>query len=347
MINKINLKELKTLLKVEEINSLIQHAKNISLITHQNPDGDAIGSMLALYHFLQQYKGKEIHAIVPDDFPDFLAWMPKSEEILICTNVSEEIIKVLENSDLIICLDFNHTSRIQCLRETVLNVNADKVLIDHHPNPEDFTRFVFSETNVSSTSELLYHIMTSLEGEIDKDIAACLFTGIMTDTGGFSHNSSSPGTYEIVAELLKTGIDKNAIFDNIYNNFTSDRMRLMGYCLNEKMKVFPEYKTAYISITKEEMNKYNFKTGDTEGFVNLPLSIKGIVISALFIERDGMIKASFRSKGKVAVNELSKKHFNGGGHRNAAGGELYESMDKTLEKFISILPEYRNEIEKV
>ena len=331
---------------IHEIAELLKKSSVITLITHQNPDGDAIGSVLGLYHYLLSQKGKKVNVIVPDDYPDFLAWMPDCDKIIIAENEIEKVKNAINKSETIFCLDFNHTSRIAIIRELVLNAKAVKVLIDHHPHPEPFARYTISETKVSSTSELLYNLITSINGKINKQIAACLFTGIMTDTGGFSHNSSHPGTYEIIADLLKTGIDKNDIFDKIYNNFSSDRMRLMGYCLNQKMQVYPEYKTAFISLSKKELDDFNFKTGDTEGFVNLPLSIKGIKISALFIEKDDMIKTSFRSKGHFPVNLLSKKYFNGGGHTNAAGGEYYDTMEKTLEKFIEILPEFKEDIDK-
>ncbi len=329
---------------LNNIEAEIIKADRITLISHQSPDGDAIGSVLALYHFLKNEYNKDIRALVPDDFPDFLAWIPSSKDITICFKNLNKAKNIIATSDLIFCLDFNHTSRIECVKDEVLKSNAVKVLIDHHPNPEKFADYTLSETKVSSTSELLYRVIVKLNGRITHEIASCLFTGIMTDTGGFSHNSSNPGTFEIVSDLLETGINKNQIFDNIYNNFTADRMRLMGYCLHEKMKFFPEYKTAYISISQKELKGFNFQTGDTEGFVNLPLAIKGVVFSALFIEKDNLVKTSFRSKGNFAVNNFSKKHFNGGGHTNAAGGESYNTMKETLEKFESLLPDYRKEI---
>ena len=349
IVIKIIFTQIPVNLKTKDINEIAEVLKKssvITLITHQNPDGDAIGSVLGLYHYLLSLGGKKVNVIVPDDYPDFLAWMPGCDKIIIACNEMEKVKKVIQESEAIFCLDFNHTSRIAIIREQVLKANALKVLIDHHPHPEPFAKYIISETKVSSTSELLYNLITTIKGKINKEIAACLFTGIMTDTGGFSHNSSHPGTYEIIANLLKTGIDKNDIFDKIYNNFSADRMRLMGYCLNKKMQVYPEFKTAFISLSKKELEDFNFKTGDTEGFVNLPLSIKGIKISALFIEKDDMIKTSFRSKGSFPVNLLSGKYFNGGGHRNAAGGEYYDTMEKTLKKFIEILPEFKEDIDK-
>ena len=325
--------------KIAEIQKLIEKNKSISIISHFNPDGDAIGAVLAMYHYLKTLPGKTLNMYVPDDFPDYLKWMPESEKIYICDKNNVKALEEIKKSDLIFFLDFNHTSRIPCLRETVLNLNADKILIDHHPKPEQFANIIISETKVSSTSELLFTIIKELGGKITIPIAECLFTGIMTDTGGFSHNSSNYGTYEIVANLLKTGINKNHIFDNIYHNYSADRMKLMGYCLHSKMKVFPEYQTAYISLTKKELEEFNFKTGDTEGFVNMPLSIKGIKASALFIEKDNMIKTSFRSKGDLAINEIARKYFNGGGHKNAAGGEYYGTMEETVKRFIEIMPE--------
>jgi bifunctional oligoribonuclease and PAP phosphatase NrnA len=332
---------LKTFDHFNEIETVINGSSHISILTHKNPDGDAIGSVLALFHFLSTYKDKETRMIVPDALPDFLKWMPGAEKIMVCEENKEASKQFIEKSDLIVCCDFNHTSRIDCMKNPVLASKGTKFLIDHHPNPEKFADYLFSEPDVSSTAELIYRVIQAFGGRITQEIAYCLFTGIITDTGGFSHNSSDPETYRIVAELLRTGIDKNLIFDKIYSNFTADRMRLMGYCLNEKMKVFPEFKTAFISISKKEMERFNYKTGDTEGFVNLPLSVEGVVFSALFIERADKVKISFRSKGNFAANEFSNAHFNGGGHRNAAGGESYAPLDETVSKFTALLPDYQ------
>lgn len=346
MILKTKKTGLKTKEIIADVKELLKTAKSISIITHQGPDGDAIGSSLGLFHFLKLLNKTNVNVIVPDTFPDFLSWMPGSNEITVCKNSTDAASCLLDQSDIIFCLDFNHTSRIPCLSETVIKSDAVKILIDHHPNPENFTKYIISETSASSTAELIYNFISEFDTEINQDIASCLFTGIMTDTGGFSHNSSHPGTFEIVANLLKTGIDKNKIFDNLYNNFSASRMRLMGYCLHQKMKVFPEYKTAYIALSQKELNEFNFQTGDTEGFVNLPLAIDGIMFSAFFTEKEKLVRTSFRSKGNFAVNNFSKNNFNGGGHTNAAGGESKESLDKTIKKFESLLPQYLNEIEK-
>lgn len=228
------------------------------------------------------------------------------------------------------------------------NLSTTKILIDHHPDPENFADVIISSTDVSSTSELLYKFLTSLKeaSHINKDIAECLYTGIMTDTGSFSYNSSSPDTYYIVSKLIEEGIDKDKIYWKVYDNYSIDRMRLLGYCLNQKLKVFPEYAAAYISITKAELEKYNYEPGDSEGFVNYPLSIKGIVFSVIFIEHEEHIKISFRSKGKFYANHFAMKHFNGGGHRNAAGGYSEKSLNETLRIFEQKIQDYKEDLLK-
>jgi phosphoesterase RecJ-like protein len=226
------------------------------------------------------------------------------------------------------------------------NYTASQILIDHHPNPNIPCLLTFSDTRSSSTSELIYYLIEAL-GDIslmNKEIAECLFTGIMTDTGCFSFNSSRPETWQAVAELLRLNIDKDTIFSQVYENYSDSRMRLMGFCLNEKMKVIPEYNTAYISLTLDELRKFHFEPGDTEGFVNLPFSVNGIKVTALFIERDDHIKISLRSKGNIAINHIAQKYFNGGGHKNAAGGESILNMNDTISKFTSLLAVYEKEL---
>jgi bifunctional oligoribonuclease and PAP phosphatase NrnA len=326
---------------INDINSLIINKKNIVIIPHQNPDGDAIGSVLGLFHFFTA-KGKSATVISPNNFPDFLKWMPGANDILIFTKNQKHAKKLIQNAELFVFGDFNSLSRIKNLEKSILQNDAPKILIDHHPYPDDFANFTISDTSVSSTAELVFEFILSLNSinEIDKNIAECLYAGILTDTGNFSYNSSNPRTFEIAAELLKKKINKDHIFKNIYDNYALSRWKLLGYCLYEKMNILHEFKVGYISISKQELEDFDFVPGDTEGFVNYPLSVKGIVVSALFIEKNDIIKISFRSKGEYAVNELAKQYFNGGGHKNAAGGEIELSLNEAIEKFISVLPNF-------
>lgn len=319
--------------------------KRILIISHHNPDGDAIGASLGLGNLLLKMD-HQVDVLVPNRFPAFLRWMKNADKIVVYSDQKEQAIELLQKSEIVFALDFNDLSRIREFDEHLSRSNAYKVLIDHHPNPAAFADLAISDTSVSSTAELLYSFMENIEltSKIDREIANCIYAGIMTDTGCFSFNSSLPATFRIVGELLKHGIQKDRIYDLVYDNFTYERMRLMGYCLDQKMKFLPQYKTAYITLTQEEMRKYNFRIGDSEGFVNLPLSVKGVRFSVLFTEKMDMIKLSFRSKGGFPANEMAAKHFNGGGHINAAGGESYESLEKTIRKFVNLLPEYKDEL---
>ena len=290
--------------------------------------------------------GYEVSAVLPDASPAFLEWMNGVEDILIFEKEPELIEHKFSEADLIFALDFNDPSRLKGMEEWYERSDAIKVLIDHHPEPKNFSDITISDTSASSACELLYEFMKSVGGAniIDKEIATSLFVGIMTDTGCFSFNSSDPETYVRVAELLGYGINKDKIFGLVYDNYSDNRIRLLGYVLKEKMEVIPEYNTAFISLTMDELKRYSFVMGDTEGFVNYPLSIKGIRFSALFIEKPDHVKISFRSKGSFPANLFSRKHFNGGGHLNAAGGELYSNMEETLRLFRSLLPGYAKEL---
>lgn len=325
----------------EIIKNRISVAERFTIITHQNPDGDAIGSSLGLYHALHNI-GKICKVIVPNDFPAFLKWMPASDEILVYERQKSEISDWMSRSDFVFYLDFNDLQRLGKLRKVVENREIFSILIDHHPEPLDFSDILISDTSVSSTAELVYGFIQEFLGSrtIEKIVSECLYAGMMTDTGSFSYNSSRPETYHILAELLANGIDKDEIYSNVYDNFSEDRMKLLGYCLDKKMTLLSEYGTAFICLTAEEKKKYNFQPGDSEGFVNFPLSISGVFFSVFFMENGGKIKLSFRSKGDFPVNTMAAKYFQGGGHLNAAGGESELPMEKAVEKFLKLLPEY-------
>jgi phosphoesterase RecJ-like protein len=322
-------------------------SKQIAIITHVNPDGDAMGSSLGLYKILRN-TGHEVTVITPNVYPGFLHWLPGNNNVLVYPSDKEIAIKKISEAEIIFNIDFNDLKRIKQFSKFLEDSGAYKVIIDHHPEPVSFADLIIADVNVSSTAELVYLFIKDLELQkfIDKDIATCLFTGIMSDTGCFSYNSSNKKTYMVVSELLDYGFNKDEIYYKLYDNFTANRMRLLGYALNEKMEVLPEYKTALISLNKDELVKFHFQTGDSENFVNYPLSIKDTCFSALFIERENHIKISFRSKGDFAVNEFAKKHFNGGGHLNASGGESYMNLTETLQKFRDLLPEYKEQLIK-
>ncbi len=319
--------------------------KKIAILIHINPDGDALGSSLALNRLFINL-GHTCMVISPNDFPDFLKWMPGASDICLLNRNFEQAEDFLKKADMIFVVDCNELRRIIRLQEIYNESAAFKVMIDHHPEPDLQVNCMLSDTSASSTAELTYRFIreTGLSPYLDKDVAACLFTGIMTDTGCFSHNSSRRETYEAVATLLDFGIDKDAIYDSIYNNYSEHRMHLLGFGLHEKMIVLPEYRLAYIVLTKEELTRFNYQVGDTEGFVNYPLSIKGICFSVLFMQNSDRIKISFRSKGTFPVNDLARKYFNGGGHLNAAGGESFTTMEETLERFRGVLPLYKEEL---
>lgn len=324
--------------KLKTFEDKIKTSKNIVIIPHTNPDGDAIGSALGLYFALQE-SGKKIKIASPGNYPKFLKWLPGNSKINIfgCNKKAS-----IERADLIICVDFNAEQRAGKLEDDILKSSAYKILIDHHPNPQDFTDLVFSDTSYSSTAELIYDILvkTEFKDNIDKNAAICLYTGILTDTGSFSYNSSNPNTFRVIADLLEKGIDKDVVYNNVYKNFSYDRMKFLGHTLLNRMKFLPEYNTAYIVITAKDRHNYKEKTGDTENFVNYPLSISDCIFSAIIIERENFIKMSFRSKGDFSAGEFAEKYFNGGGHKNASGGESHLSLEETERKFVESLKQY-------
>lgn len=321
--------------KIDKFRKLLDSANKISIVTHPNPDGDAVGSSIGLYHILKN-AGKEVVSIIPNSFPDFLGWMEDADRCLNFEQKPQKVEEVLAGTDLLFCLDFNVISRLNGLGEVIKKYEIPKILIDHHLFPEDEFVLQFSDLSVSSTSELVYHIVTALglHSHISVAAAEALYTGIMTDTGSFSYASSSPETFHVVADLLELKIDKDKIHQAVYNTFSEDRMRLMGYCLSDKMVVLKEYRAAYIALTLKDLNRFKYKSGDTEGIVNLPLSINDVNVSVLFTEQtDGTVKISLRSKGEFSVNDFSRKYFYGGGHKNAAGGRMEMKMPELIKYF--------------
>ncbi len=316
------------------------NATNILIIGHVNPDGDALGSGLSLYRGIKKIN-KNVSIIMPNEFPEFLNWLPSISDIKLYSQNKDEVESYFEEVELIISVDHNSPERVGDLELFVRNSKARKLLFDHHINPEyEAYDTVIQTTQISSTSEIIFHFLHSFNKiEIDKEIATCIYTGMMTDTGSFSYACHTPDTYFIGGKLQEMGADIEYIHQQVYFNYAENRMRLLGYSLSNKLVVIPEYKTAYIHLSINELDRFNYQAGDTEGLVNWALSLKGIHFAALFKQRQGKIRISFRSIGDFSVNEFSSKYFSGGGHKHAAGGSSKDSLKNTIKYFESLLPE--------
>lgn len=332
--------------KFSDLKKVVANAKNISILTHVNPDGDAMGSSLGLFHYLKK-KNKQVKVIVPNSFPGFLEWLPASKQVLVFEGNEAKAKKQITGSDLIFILDFNNYSRLEKLSNVLNTSKAPKVLIDHHRAPDTCFQYYFHDEHASSTAELIYDFICGIDpkNKLDKHTATCLHTGIMTDTGSFRFPSTSEKTFRVTANLVKAGANNADIYNRIYDDNTEQRLKLLGYCL-EKLVFLYDYNMAFVALTEEELKKFNYKKGDTEGIVNYALSVRGIRFSAFFSEKDGMIKISFRSKGKFDVNKFARAHFNGGGHINAAGGVSKLSLKETLEIFLNAVPQYKTALTK-
>lgn len=333
--------------QISEIKSLLSTPKNIVIVPHRNPDGDAMGSSLGLYHYLKAYHHNVI-IIAPNDYPDFLKWLPGDNNVLNFETQHNESKTLIDMADLLFVLDFNALHRVGGhMSEALEACSATKLMIDHHQQPDDFAKYTYSDATMSSTCEMVYNFIEML-GDTDKintAIATCLYVGIMTDTGSFRFPATTSRTHQVIGNLIDKGADNSQIHNNIYDTNSYSRLQLLGRAM-QNLKVIPESRTAYITLSQSELDEFNFKKGDTEGFVNYALSLKGIIFAAIFIEshQDHIIKISLRSKGDFSVNEFSRAHFYGGGHTNAAGGRSDIDMTSTIDKFISILPQYKQEL---
>ena len=323
---------------------LINQSQNITVITHSNPDGDAIGSSFAWAGILKQL-GKNVTVILPNDCPENLHWIEGYKDAIIFDKQKQNAILLLQKTDLFCCLDFNNLSRIDELGEIVKTISKPWILIDHHPYPENFADILISRVDASSTSELVYHVIQGCGYKelITKSIAEALYTGIITDTGGLSHNSSNSAVYLVVADLLSYNVDKTQIHDELFNVFSYNRMLLLGTVLKDNFVYIPEYKAAYSFISLENQRKYDFQLGDSEGFVNFPLAIKDVTFCALFTEYENKtIKVSFRSKRSFPANAFSAEFFNGGGHLNASGGRRNTNLQDAISIFVKGLEKYKD-----
>lgn len=331
---------------ITKTNKLLQSSKNVVITCHKGPDGDAIGSCLALYLYLKMHH-KNVSVIVPDDFPYFLKWLPKSKDILCYDTKKENSDKLINDADLIFSLDYNSLSRTGDMATILKSSEAKFIMIDHHQQPDEYAEVTYSDTTICSTCQMVYHFIEAL-GDlqlIDESIANCIYTGIMTDTGSFRFRSTTSTTHRVIANLIDIGIDNAKIHQNVYDSNSYNRLQLLGKSLTN-LKVMPELNTAYISLSAAELEEHNAQKGDTEGVVNYALSLQGIKLAAIFKEdlNSGLVKISFRSKGDFSVNEFARTHFNGGGHTNAAGAASNLPLNDTLDKFISILPNYQKEL---
>ncbi|MCG8310540.1 MAG: bifunctional oligoribonuclease/PAP phosphatase NrnA [Cytophagales bacterium] len=335
--------------KLKSFKELLDTPKKIVVTTHYKPDADALGSSLGLASYLTK-KGHEVHVISPSDYPEFLNWMDGEKDVIDfeAGGNEEKSEKLVGEADLIFCLDFNCLYRINELGDMVGESNAVKVLIDHHLEPERFADYEFWSTQAAATAELVYKLIVDLgdRDQIDASIAECLYAGIMTDTGQFKHPNTTKNVHLVTADLIELGADIAKVGRYIYDNNSLDRLKFTGYALNNKLKVIKDLRTAYFWISSEDLKKYNSKTGDTEGLVNYALSLKGVVFSAVIIERPDTIRISLRSKGDFSVNDFAKEHFNGGGHPNAAGGISDLSLQETVDKFERIIKTYKKQLNK-
>ena len=332
---------------IKEIKVLFATPQNVVIVPHKNPDGDAIGACLAMYHYLKK-KGHHPTVVSPNDYPNFLKWLPGSKDALKFDMQNRQSKKAIEDASVIFILDFNALNRVgDDMQNTLQEFKGIFMMIDHHQQPEDFAKYLFSDTSICSTCQMVYHYIEKLQdvAVIDAEIATCIYTGIMTDTGSFRFPSTTSETHRIVADLIDKGADNAKIYNNVYDTNSYGSLQLLGKALTN-LVVLPDLKTAYIALSQAELDEFDFQKGDTEGIVNYGLSVEGVIFAAIFIEdiEQKIIKISFRSKGSFSVNKFARKHFNGGGHDNAAGGKSLLSLENTITKFLNIIPKFKKEL---
>jgi phosphoesterase RecJ-like protein len=324
--------------QISELQQKLSESKKIAVCTHYNPDGDAIGSSLALQSYFTS-QGFEVKCVIPNNMPDFYQWMPGADTIINAQKQFKEAKKILLEADILFLVDMSaeHRSGVD-LENVLLQTTAYKILIDHHLKPEAKCNIIYSKTDTTSTCENIYRFLTEITDKpfLNKEIGTCIYTGIITDTGSLSYMCNHAETYTLLAKLMEIGVNGEEIHREVYDNYAESRIRLLGLCLNT-LKILPQLGTSYMYITQEEMKKNNFKDGDTEGFANYGISLKGIFFTAFFIERDKRIRISFRSKGAFDVNQFARTYFQGGGHRNAAASYHYDTLENTIKLFEEII----------
>ncbi len=331
---------------LDAIAALLHQPQTIIITTHQNPDADAMGSSLAWAGYLKK-RGHAVTVITPTDYPANLHWMPGDDDVIEFSEKTRVAVNALiEQATVIFCLDFSSLDRLRDFAPVVRAAHAPKVLIDHHLEPEDFAIMGWWNPKKAATAELIFDLITELGDKalIDKPIAECLYSGVMTDTGSFRHGSTTSSVHRMVADLIDLGIEVSLIHRRIFDNVSIDKLRFLGYVLNEKLKVVPEYRFAYITLTAAEQKRFQSKSGDTEGMVNYALSVEGVVMAAILIERGDEVRMSFRSVGDFSVRDLASTHFSGGGHKNAAGGKSRLPLAQTEDWLLSIIPRYQQQL---
>jgi phosphoesterase RecJ-like protein len=329
-----------------DLKKILSNPKKVVIVPHKNPDGDAMGSTLGLCNYFKKL-GHSAMVIAPNDYPEFLKWIPGTKDVLIHEENTSVAEAHISQADLIFTLDFNALHRCGTMEIPIENSAAIKVMIDHHQQPDDYATYVYSDVSICSTCEMVYHFIEMMDDleHIDVAIGEALYTGIMTDTASFRFSLTTSTTHRVIAHLIDVGVEKTHIHNAVYDTNSFGRLQLMGCALNN-LKFLEPFKTAYISLTNKELDSHDFQKGDTEGLVNYGLSLKGAKFAVIFIEhkQEGIIKISFRSKGDFDVNTFARTHFNGGGHKNASGGRSNLNLEDTIAKFISILSEYKSEL---
>ncbi|WP_291960070.1 DHH family phosphoesterase [Maribacter sp.] len=332
---------------LNELKKLLSSPKKIAIIPHKNPDGDAIGSTLALWHYLVN-TGHTASIVAPNDYPKFLKWMPGSDKILNFEKENSQSKACIHNADIIFTLDFNHLGRVGQMSDILASAKSTFVMVDHHQEPSDYAKIMYSDVRMSSTCEMVYVLINQLgdDNSITPEMANCIYTGIMTDTGSFKFAATTSNTHRVIADLMDKGAEGTEIHHRIYDTNSPSRLHLLG-CALKNMVILEEYSTAYITLSQDELDTFNYQKGDTEGFVNYGLTLDGIKFAVIFIENreEGIYKISFRSVGDFSVNDFARKHFNGGGHTNAAGGKSDDNIEDTIAKFTSLLPAYKNQLQ--
>lgn len=331
---------------INKLYSQFEKAKNVVITMHQKPDADAMGSALAMYHFLKSF-GHTVTVVSPTNWADFLRWMPGSRAVIDFENRPTKATEIVNNADWIFCLDFNVLDRLKKMEEVVANASGQRILIDHHQQPQtEVFAYGISDTSKSSTCEMVYDLILDAghEDKMTDDIAQCLYAGVMTDTGSFRFASTTPAVHYMVAKLQERGLNHSAIHSNLFDNFYETRLRFIGHVLQNRMEIFYEYNTVLISIPQADLVKFDIKTGDTEGLVNYPLSIEGIKLAAIIIDRGPERKSSFRSKDGFDVNKFARTYFNGGGHVSAAGGQNTEKLSDVVKIFKDAIEECKDEL---
>ena len=331
---------------LNQLKEFLSQPKKIVITTHYKPDADALGSSLGLAAYLKKL-GHKVKVISPSDYPKFLHWLPDNEEVLAYDKKNEkEIRELVKQADLLCCLDFSCYGRLEQIAHIFENAQKDVLLVDHHINPSIIAKFNFHNVKAAATAQLIYELIVALgdRDKIDTQIGECLYAGILTDTGSFKHPSTTKEVHQIAGELIDIGVNTTKVHNQIYDNNTEERLRFLGYVLSKKLKVLPEYRVAYITVNAEELKAYHSQTGDTEGVVNYALSIEGVVLAAIMIDRPDNVKLSFRSVGNFSVNDFAKENFNGGGHKNAAGGSSSLNLQETELKFLALIKQYKEQL---